>query len=166
MAPSGQQNDTVAIPLTRGKVAWIDKADLALVGRYTWHLCPDGRLYYAITNFVRPDGSPTTLQMHRIILDAPPDMQCDHIDCDGLNNTRANLRLATRAQNMHNRRTNKNSVSGLKGVSFIARLGKFRARIRVNGTQFYLGLFDTAEAAHAAYREAAFRYFGEFARDH
>lgn len=75
-----------------------------------------------------------------------------------------NLRPATRSQNMGNRKLNANSRSGLKGVQWRERDSKWRARITLNGRQKELGLFDTAEKAHAAYLEAARLLHGEFAR--
>jgi hypothetical protein len=103
------------------------------------------------------------LRAHRIIWkmvhgDEPEEI--DHVDCNPLNNRLANLRRATRRQNACNRRLQP-GASGLKGVSFDR--GRWRARIRVNGRSKFLGRFDTAEAAHTAYRRAAQEYFAEFA---
>jgi hypothetical protein len=89
----------------------------------------------------------------------------DHIDNDGLNNRRDNLRLATRTQNAGNSRTWVNNSSGYKGVYFYKATGKYAAHIKDGPKQRTIGYFDTPEDAHIAYLEAAKRYFGEFAND-
>lgn len=88
--------------------------------------------------------------------------EVDHIDRNGLNNTRSNLRIATVVQNQANARISKSNTTGFKGVR--KHKGKFMARISVNGNRLFLGMFATPELAHAAYMEAAIKYHGEFAR--
>ncbi len=92
----------------------------------------------------------------------PPEAEVDHRDVDCLNNRWANLRAATRSQNNANRKTPPNTIVGLKGVQ--KRRKKWVAKIKAGGVQKYLGTFDTPEAAHEAYTEAARAAFGEFAR--
>lgn len=102
---------------------------------------------------------------HRIIWkmmtgrDPPNDI--DHIDNVHHNNKWGNLREATRQQNLMNAGLHKGKTLP-KGVS--AKKGKYRACIRVNAKQLHLGTFETPAAAHAAYRAAAVKHFGEFAR--
>lgn len=88
----------------------------------------------------------------------------DHINGDTLRNTRDNLRLATRSQNAQNRKINKNSKSGFKGVHFHKQTSTWRAAITLDGKCKYLGSFKTPELAARAYNEAAIQVFGEFAR--
>ena len=87
----------------------------------------------------------------------------DHIDGNPANNRIENLRPADMRQNQGNRRKSQRGLLP-KGVDWKPSIGKWQARITVDGRQVYLGVFDTAEIAHAAYVEAARRYFGEFAR--
>jgi hypothetical protein len=94
----------------------------------------------------------------------PSDKEIDHIDGDGLNNDPANLRLATRSENLRNRGANKNNTSGFKGVRSNKQTGRWRAEIGLHGKLLHLGLFDTPEEAHAAYVRAAKELHGEFAR--
>jgi hypothetical protein len=88
----------------------------------------------------------------------------DHRDGDATNNSWSNLRRATPSQNNANRRRLRHNTSGYKGVFSCGRSGRWRAVIRRNWRRTYLGTFDTPEAAHAAYVEAARKLFGEFAR--
>lgn len=91
----------------------------------------------------------------------PSCMDVDHINRDKLDNRPENLRLATTAQNRANTGKQRNNSTGYKGV-FLDK-GKFRAKIKTNGTQCFLGSYGTAEAAAAAYDSAALAAFGEFA---
>lgn len=91
----------------------------------------------------------------------------DHKDGNRANNAINNLRDCTRRQNLQNMKTQKNNQCGMKGVSKRpnAKSNKWRANIRHNGKLIHLGNFETAEAAHEAYVQAAKRLFGEFARE-
>lgn len=91
-----------------------------------------------------------------------PKALIDHKDCCTLNNRWENLREADHSSNTQNSRIRADNLSGLKGVNFSE--GRWKARISVRGEHVHLGLFPTAEAAHAAYKAAAQRMFGEFAR--
>lgn len=92
-----------------------------------------------------------------------PTEYIDHRDTDRLNNKWCNLRSATHAENMHNQ-GRRRSTSGLKGVHWDSRDQKWRAQIMRDGKKHFLGNFTTAEAAHEAYKIAAGRLHGEFAR--
>jgi len=88
----------------------------------------------------------------------------DHKDCNKENSCIENLRLASKSQNGANRRQCSHNTSGYKGVSWHRQNNKWSAGTRVNGIRHHLGYFDTPEAAHAAYVDAAKRLHGEFAR--
>jgi hypothetical protein len=115
----------------------------------------DGRLYKA---------NRIAFSLHHCIdlKDVPP--QLDHIDGDRVNNRADNLRAVTHAQNQHNAGRRSDNASGFKGVSWQRRGLKWAAQIRVKGKKVSLGHFDTPEAAHAAYCEAAKFHHGEFAK--
>lgn len=154
----------IEIPLTRGMVAIIDDEDFEIVSWYKWHAKTDGWNWYAHTNVRREDGSRTMIRMHRLILGlTDPKVEVDHIDGNGLNNTRSNLRACNRRENMRNTRAYANNKSGLKGVHWREDCGKWRACIRVNGKLKNLGCHDTKEAAYEAYCKAAIDLHGEFA---
>ncbi len=151
------------IPLTKGYEAVIDAADVPLVEGFNW--CASVR--YGIVYAVRHDNTDPNrnfIRLHRLIAGDQKGLEVDHIDGDGRNNRRENLRLATRAQNGRNRRVSKRNTSGFKSVYWCRRAKKWRASIGLSGKTLYLGSFDTPEAAHAAYCEDSARLHGEFGR--
>lgn len=93
-----------------------------------------------------------------------PDSLIDHVDRARDHNAICNLRQATNAQNLCNRGAEKDSQSGLKGASFHKDTRRWQAQISVDKRKIYLGLYDSAEEAHAAYVAAALRLHGPFAR--
>ena len=92
-----------------------------------------------------------------------PEHGVDHKDLDGLNNRWTNLRPATKSQNGANTRIPQTNSTGFKGVS-TSYHGRFRATIRVDGRQKWLGYYDTPEEAHEAYCVAAVARSGAYAR--
>lgn len=92
-----------------------------------------------------------------------PSQDIDHIDGDPKNNRISNLRLVDASRNQANTGLKKSNKSGFKGVRFDR--GKWRAQIKVNRETIYLGRFDTAEAAHAAYVKKATEIWGSYARE-
>jgi hypothetical protein len=106
--------------------------------------------------------------MHRVVVNPPKGVELDHIDGNKLNNQKSNLRFATRSENGFNRGKNKSNTSGYKGVFWggddSKRVKKWKAQITVNRKVHYLGRFLTKEEASLAYKEAAKKYHGEFAR--
>jgi len=89
-------------------------------------------------------------------------LDTDHINGDGLDNRRENIRVSTKSQNQANRRNlQSNNTSGFKGVDF--HRGKWRAQIKVDGRKIDLGSFDTPDEASGAYLRSAHHHFGKFA---
>lgn len=93
-----------------------------------------------------------------------PSGHIDHANGDKGDNRISNLRVATAFENQWNTPRKPESCSGFKGVTWSKASSRWRARISAGGKSVWLGLFDTPEAAHAAYCEAAKKYHGEFAR--
>src|ERR1035437_1775635 len=107
------------ISLGRGYIAIIDDQDFELINQYKWFaLVRKGKLSaYAQANSRKPNGKKTVLKMHRLIMGlTDPKILVDHIDQDGLNNRRANLRTATSSENNRNRKVIRTSLTGTKGV--------------------------------------------------
>jgi len=88
----------------------------------------------------------------------------DHIDGNGLNNQRSNLRFCTFAQNVRNQGARKDTTSGVRGVSWDMRAGKWKAEIWLDGKNKFLGYFDSKALAIAVRNDASIHHFGEFAR--
>jgi HNH endonuclease/AP2 domain len=101
--------------------------------------------------------------LHREIMRPPPGMQVDHINGDGLDNRRANLRVCDHAQNHWNVGVTSASKIGLKGV-WRHNDSKWRSQIRCRGKRIHLGFYDNAEEASDAYAKAAAILHREFAR--
>jgi hypothetical protein len=143
-----------------GRVALIDPEDLSLVGGYRWFVWeyPERSWGpYPVTHIGRGRGVPTRL-MHQVLTGF---QLCDHVNRDGLDNQRHNLREATRQQNLYNQSGRKNSTSQYKGVS--RKRNRWRARITIDGKQFQLGSFTDEVDAAIAYDLAAQAAFGEYA---
>jgi hypothetical protein len=153
----------VEIPLTGGEIAIIDEVDAELVLARKWSAHRNRHTTYVKTSARLDDGRWTKVQLHRFLLNAPTGVIVDHINGNGLDNRRVNLRLCTASQNATNRRGCFGS-SGLKGARFVPAMSRWCASIRAGGKRIHLGYFSTAEDAHAAYCEAAIRLHGEFAR--
>jgi len=150
------------IPLTQGKVAIVDPEDYEWLNQWKWYAHAHGKRWYA-ERINWNKGKPFFIRMHRVIMNTPVGMETDHIDMDGLNNQRSNLRVCTRLDNIHNQKARKLSDRHpFKGV--YQKGGKWVVRIRVNRKEILVGSFkDKVEAAHA-YDNAARKYHGEFAR--
>ena len=152
-----------------------DEEDRELVESHTWCIRPDRNTYYAKTHIPHPDGGwhtypngnrqrrRKTLQLHRLLMNPPKGMVIDHINHNGLDNRRENLRICTRAENSRNRGKQKNNTSGYKGVCWYKRDKKWRAQIKKDSKKIHIGYFDIIEDAARAYDAKAKELFGEFA---
>lgn len=152
------------VRLTKGKFAIIDSADAALVGQYNWHVChtteEEGRTCsYAVRRENRK-----MYYLHRLIMGEPEGFEVDHRDRNGLNDRRANLRIATHSQNGVNRAVPKGKTSQYRGVSIYRPRNIWQAQIKINGQTKGLGHFRDEIEAAVAYDVAAKKAFGEFAQ--
>jgi hypothetical protein len=154
------------IPLNHGKFTIVDPDDYEKLAKYNWfavNYC--SHHWYAIRSIPpEKDRRLQTILMHREIMTLEPNMVVDHINGNGLDNRRANLRPATKLQNAWNRKKIRgNFTSRFKGVSWFKRNSKWRAKITYKGKRIFLGYFDDEEAAARAYDAKARELFGEFA---
>jgi hypothetical protein len=153
------------IPLTHGKVAIVDAGDFDWINQWKWRCVKSLNVWYAIRSRWKAEKmEDENIFMHRVIMQPKGNLRVDHIDRNGLNNSRSNLRLATFSQNACNRKIPKHNASGYKGVYWDKDSNKWRAEIRTKGKLFRLGKFHNIKDASAAYKEAAQKYHGEFAR--
>jgi hypothetical protein len=149
-----------AIPLNHGKFTIVDDDDYPLLSKLKWRAMRCNDIWYAVRTGTLGKKK-IAIEMHRVILGFPG-TDIDHRDRDGLNNTRNNLRVATRGENRANSRVSKRSKSGFKGVWM--QNGKWVAKVRHNGRVYCFGTFTDAKEASDAYIDGARKHFGEFAR--
>jgi len=133
-----------------------------------WYSKPSSNtLYYAVRHATAAEklsGLPSTIFLHNTIMGNPPfGFTWDHIDKNGLNNERSNLRLATHSQQRANHKLHSNNTSGYRGVTWLSTRNCWRAKISVRGQFQLIGYFNTAEQAAHAYDSAALLQHGEFA---
>jgi hypothetical protein len=150
------------IVLKSGLIIYVDDADMPIVDSFQWHASKwnNNGGHYAHSNAM----------MHRLIMGVSKNesLVVDHINGNGLDNRRENLRLVTVAQNSMNRAPITNRSSRFKGVSLrkpkTGILRKpWRVQIHVEKNSVTVGYFATEEEAARAYNEAAKKYYGEFA---
>jgi len=151
------------IPLTQGKMALVDDRDFEWLSQWKWCACKGRTTYYAIRGW-QQNGKMRIVQMHRAILNPHSGIEADHINGDGLDNRRTNLRTCTSSQNHANSRKRANCSSLYKGVSWYKRKRKWYSCISVKGRTRALGYFDDEQEAARVYNHAAISVFGEFAR--
>ncbi|MCJ7663057.1 MAG: HNH endonuclease [Desulfobacterales bacterium] len=147
------EDNTVSIELSQGQSALVDAADLPIIFRYKWYAERKKEYTFYASTVCGPGKN--HLQMHRLILPAPDGFVIDHINGNGLDNRRSNLRVVTRSQNMHNQRKQRNSSSRFKGVCKDG--NRWRAAITVP-----IGVFDTEEEAAVAYNDFVKKFRGEY----
>ena len=151
------------IELTQGQVALVDDFDFEALSVFNWYAHHRHKTWYA----VRHDCSnhSKTIRMHRQIMHPPDHLVIDHINHDGLDNRRANLRIVTSRQNLLNcKRRPRGQSSRYRGVR-LHESGLWQARITLEpNRQTFLGYFQDEKDAAAAYNRAAIEYRGEFAQ--
>jgi hypothetical protein len=154
---------TKQIQLNIGKTAIVDDDMYEYLSQWKWYAKPGRTTFYVIRNKSKANSQSGTILMHRAIMNASKGVVVDHINGDGLDNRRENLRLCTNAENGRNRRLAKNNKTGYTGVT-LTRSGTYYAHIKVNKKVINLGFFDVAEVAARVRDEAAKKFFGAFAK--
>ena len=151
------------IELSRGAVTMVDDVDFEMLSADKWHLWQTKARPTRYATRKDWDGKKNnTRWMHRVILDAPKGMEVDHIDGDGLNNQRSNLRLCSRSQNARN--SGPKGGRKWKGVTRDAHSQLWGSVICCKNKQIHIGRYFTELRAALAYDAMARRLHGDFAR--
>jgi hypothetical protein len=133
------------IPLTQGKFAIIDDEDFEEISKYKWFALHQRNTWYARRSISKKNKE----SMHRFILKPELDLEVDHINGNGLDNRRSNIRIVTRRQNAQNKHILKRSP--LLGVSLDSRCGLWQSKICIHGKSTFLGSYGTQEEANERY---------------
>lgn len=153
----------LAIALTPDHNAIIDDEDYDLISKYEWSLWTSGRaknMFYARCTTERGQS----ISMHRIILGVSVNVAIDHINHNGLDNRRANLRITNQQKNSWNSKPHNDGVTRYKGIFNQGRNnGKWYSKVTYRGQRYYLGSFNSQEEAALAYDNKVLELFGEFA---
>ena len=156
---------TKIISLTQNKVAIVDDDIYEYLNQWKWHVHKNNTKWRIIYYAARDEGTypnQRLILMHRVIMNVDDNMKIDHIDHDGLNNIRENLRPATVKDNSkHRETTNKNNTSGHRNVSWIN--GHWRIQLQINETNhLFPEKFDDINKAGKFAEEMRLKYYGEF----
>jgi len=149
------------IKLTRGKQTIVDDEDYDELNKYKWQALYNNNNYYAVRT-VGEKGNTLRKQcrMHHVIIGTPLGMETDHINGNGLDNRKANLRVCTHMENGRNRRISKG-----KRFKGIHKHGNgFRVKLKINKKNRFFGTYPTEREAAWLYNKLAVMYFGKFAR--
>jgi hypothetical protein len=144
----------------RGDVALVDDDNYPMLAQYKWTPTSGRNTVYAVTH-IYVAGQRKRFRMHRMC--APTVLMIDHIDGNGLNNQRSNLRPCDHSTNGGNRSKSRHNTTGFKGVQLDRRTGKYRAIVEHQRIRYSLGYYVTAQEAARAYDKKAIELFGEFA---
>lgn len=156
--------NTKLIPLTQGCFAIIDADDFERVSKYKWFALKNGRTFYAERNPTIAPGKQRMLPMHRFIIGAMDGQTVDHINHNGLDNRKCNLRICNSVQNRRNSiKMIKPTTSKYKGVCWHSRDRVWVAYIKTEDRNNHLGNFKKEVDAANAYNKAAIEFYGAFA---
>jgi hypothetical protein len=165
------------IQLTQGQFALVDDEDYDYLMQWKWYAVKCTHTWYAFRS-IDCNGSRRRFPMHRDILNTPKGMETDHIDHNGLNNQRSNIRICTKNENQRNKQSRgKSRFVGVcwsvcvakryskteKRIKIYTYEGKWVAHILANGKPIHLGYYEKEEDAAKAYDRAALKYHGAFA---
>ncbi|NBW20194.1 MAG: hypothetical protein EBR82_70720 [Caulobacteraceae bacterium] len=155
------------IALTQGQFAIVDDEDFEELNQVKWCASRDGNTFYALRKGPRNKGQRKSIKMHRYILGlTDPKIFVDHINGNGLDNRRQNLRLCNNQQNQKNQRNRKNQKNRVdfKGVYFDEDIQKYSVSITIEAEKINLGFFSNPIEAAKTYNEAALKLFGQYAQ--
>ncbi len=152
------------LSLTHDMFTIVDDEDYAMTALHHWSAIPNHHGNWYAGRWIRIKGKSKLIFLHRILLNAPPGKQVDHVDRNGLNNVHNNLRLCSHSQNCRNSKTRRDNSSGYKGVHQDIRTYKWITQIQIDGKTTHIGCFANIQDAALAYDKAAIKYYGTFAK--
>jgi len=153
---------TKRLKLTQGKYAIVDADDYARLAQFHWcAFCENHK--WRVARIAICEGKRRTIYLHRVILNAAQNAQMIHVNHNALDFRKSNLQIASISLQLQRGRIRKNKSSHFKGVSLNKKLQKWDARIKKQGKQFCLGLFDSEFDAAKAYDAKAVELYGELA---
>jgi len=144
------------IILSKGKYTTVDDEDFDFLNQWKW--------FYASVGYPGRWFKRKFVTMHNFLLNTPVGKHTDHINGDILDNRKSNLRICEVKENIRNQKLHINNTSGYKGVTWCKRDKRWKAQLMLNRKNLYLGNFKDKEKAAKAYKEAAIKHFGAFAR--
>lgn len=153
---------TKEIPLTQNQFAIVDEDDYERLSRHKWCISYSRDCYYARRSG-RVSGKKITLQMHRVVLglEYGDNLIIDHINRNGLDNRKSNLRIVSQKTNSYNCKMQRHNTSGYRGVAFCKQTGKYTSYITINGIQKHLGFYKTPIEAALAHDVASLLVYKE-----
>lgn len=150
------KDNLVYVEFNEGNYFICDLCDLKYCYNTSWFLNNNG--------YARGTINGKLILFHNYIIDTKPFEEVDHIDGNRLNNTRSNLRVVNRLDNMKNKGKYINNTSGFTGVHYHKKLNKWEVRIQSNKTNIYLGIYNNFNDAVEVRKDAEIKYFGKFRR--
>ena len=136
-------------------IVLVDDEDYEWLNQWKWKEHKSGNVYYAR----RSGGRDATIIMHRLLTNCPKGVDVDHIDGNGLNNQKSNLRIVTKRQNQQNQHIK--NTSQYPGVTWNKTVKRWYAQTKVNGKNIYLGCFINEIDAFRAYYDFILSIGGE-----
>lgn len=160
------------VPVSGGNFALVDEEDYEKVMAYSWQFSHGYAQRHMSNKECKEQGVPrkTMARMHRIICGVTANLDVDHINTNGLDNRKSNLRPATVSQNIawarkqFMARPDAVTTSRFKGVSWRSDRHRWTAYCGTGANRAHLGCFQSEEEAALAYNKKALEMYGEFAR--
>lgn len=150
------------LQLYTGEITLIDDEDYEWLS--TYKLFISNKRYNYVSLSIKTNGKWGRKDIHQLIMKTPKGMYTDHIDGNGLNNQKKNLRIVTNSQNCMNRISQKKTSSIYKGVSWHKKNNKWLSNICINKKRISIGYFDNEKDAAKAYNEKAKELFGKYVK--
>lgn len=152
------------IKLTQDKIAFVDDEESPRLSLFRWYANHERGRWYVRRQSRHESGKQVGIKLHREIVNAKPGQIVDHINGNGLDNRKENLRICNDSENQRNKRIGSSNKSGYKGVCWISSRGKWKVYVQVDKKRIHLGYFENLIDAALAYNQGAMKHHGVFAK--